>query len=40
MSKTRIWLDGYLAAWSSKDPADVRAIFTDEAEYWFRPDDP
>ncbi|SBS74923.1 nuclear transport factor 2 family protein [uncultured Microbacterium sp.] len=40
MSKTRTWLDGYLTAWKSKDPADVRAIFTDDAEYWFRPDDP
>ncbi|WP_396656963.1 nuclear transport factor 2 family protein [Microbacterium sp.] len=38
MSKTREWLDGYVRAWKSKDPADVRAIFTDDAEYWFRPD--
>ena len=34
------WLDGYIRAWASKDPADVRAIFTDDAEYRFRPDDP
>ena len=39
MSKTRSWLDGYVRAWKSKNPADVRAIFTDDAEYWFRPDD-
>lgn len=40
MSKTREWLVGYLRAWKSNDPDDVRAIFTTEAEYWFRPDDP
>lgn len=39
MSKTRNWLDGYVRAWKSKDPADVRALFTADAEYWFRPDD-
>jgi hypothetical protein len=40
MSRTTQWLDGYLRAWRSKEPEDVRAIFTDDAEYWFRPDDP
>ena len=35
MSQTREWLDRYLRAWVSKDPADVRAIFTDDAKYWF-----
>lgn len=40
MTRTREWLDGYKKAWRSKDPADVRAIFTDDAEYWFRPNDP
>lgn len=39
MTQTRQWLDGYIRAWRSKDAADVRAIFTDDAEYWFRPDD-
>ena len=39
MSKTRTWLDGYVRAWKSKEPADVRALFTVDAEYWFRPDD-
>ena len=39
MTKTSDWLNGYLRAWTSKDPADVRAIFTDDAQYWFRPDD-
>ncbi len=40
MTKTSDWLAGYIKAWESKDPADVRAIFTDDAEYWYRPDDP
>lgn len=40
MSKTSDWLDGYIRAWRSKADADVRAIFTHDAEYWFRPDDP
>jgi len=40
VSQTREWLDGYIRAWVTKDPGDVRAIFTDDAEYWFRPDDP
>jgi hypothetical protein len=39
MTKVSEWLDGYTRAWASKDDADVRAIFTDDAEYWFRPDD-
>ena len=40
MSQTQRWLDGYIRAWTSKTPDDLRAIFTDDAEYWFRPDDP
>lgn len=40
MTPAQRWLDGYIRAWQSKDPDDVRAIFTDDAEYWFRPDDP
>jgi hypothetical protein len=39
MTRAQQWLDGYIRAWESKDPADVRAIFADDAEYWFRPDD-
>lgn len=39
MTKTSDWLEGYIKAWGSKDEVDVRAIFTDDAEYWFRPDD-
>jgi hypothetical protein len=40
MTRTSEWLDGYIKAWGSKDPDDVRVLFTDDAEYWFRPDDP
>lgn len=40
MTRTSDWLAGYEKAWRSKDPDDVRALFTEDAEYWFRPDDP
>ncbi len=40
MTRTSDWLEGYKKAWRTKDAADVRAIFADDAEYWFRPDDP
>lgn len=40
MTKTSDWLDGYRRAWQTKDPIDIRAIFADDGEYWFRPDDP
>lgn len=40
MTPAQRWLDGYIRAWESKDASDVRAIFTDDAEYRFRPDDP
>jgi hypothetical protein len=39
MTRASDWLAGYEKAWRSKDPDDVRTIFTDDAEYWFRPDD-
>lgn len=31
------WIDGYRTAWASNDPADVRALFTEDAEYRFAP---
>ena len=40
MTRTSDWLAGYEKAWRTKDPADVRAVFSDDAQYWFRPDDP
>jgi ketosteroid isomerase-like protein len=32
---TRIdnWIDGYLRAWESNEPSDIRALFTDDAVY-------
>jgi hypothetical protein len=27
------WIQGYLKAWTSNDPADIAALFTEEAEY-------
>ncbi|MRG61127.1 hypothetical protein GE115_14820 [Agromyces sp. CFH 90414] len=34
------WVAGYLKAWETNDPADIGALFTDDAVYEFRPDDP
>ncbi|BDZ47627.1 nuclear transport factor 2 family protein [Naasia aerilata] len=31
------WLEGYLRAWTSNDEADVRALFTESAEYRYEP---
>ncbi|WP_084102458.1 nuclear transport factor 2 family protein [Demequina sp. NBRC 110051] len=39
MTRTSEWLAGYVRAWETKSDEDVRAIFTDDAEYWFRPND-
>jgi ketosteroid isomerase-like protein len=29
----RRWIEAYLAAWSSNDPEDIRALFTEDAVY-------
>ena len=34
------WVDGYRRAWLSNDPDDIRALFTDDALYERRPNDP
>ena len=35
------WMAGYTRAWDSNAPADIRALFTPDAEYRYRPtDDP
>ena len=34
------WIDGYRRAWLSNEESDIRALFTDDAVYEFRPDDP
>jgi len=34
------WVAGYVRAWETNDPADIGALFTDDAVYEYRPDDP
>lgn len=34
------WFRRYRVAWESNDPADIRALFTDDAVYRGSPDDP
>ena len=36
--RTANWVDGYVTAWRSNDPADIRALFTDDAIYLLAPD--
>ena len=31
------WLDRYVAAWKSYDPAGIGALFTEDASYWYHP---
>jgi ketosteroid isomerase-like protein len=31
------WMNGYLRAWDSNDPDEIRAIFTEDATYRTRP---
>ena len=31
------WMDGYVRAWTSNDPADVGGLFTDDATYRTEP---
>lgn len=33
----RTWMEGYLRAWRSNDPADIGALFTDDGEYRTEP---
>jgi ketosteroid isomerase-like protein len=33
----REWVDGYVRAWNSNDPADIGALFTDDAVYFTEP---
>src|SRR4029079_9283982 len=32
----QVWLDRYIAAWSSYDPEAIGALFADEAEYRYQ----
>ena len=34
------WFRGYRKAWESNDESDIRALFTDDAEYHYDPSDP
>lgn len=34
------WMNKYIAAWKSNDPGDIRALFTEDAVYATRPNDP
>ena len=34
------WIDAYRKAWISNDESDIRALFTDDAVYEYRPFDP
>lgn len=34
------WVDGYLQAWSSNDPAVIGALFTEDAAYYTEPHSP
>lgn len=36
--RTANWIDGYLRAWRSNDPAEIGALFTDDAAYLTAPD--
>jgi hypothetical protein len=35
----RSWVEKYIAAWTTNDPEDIRALFTEEAVYATRPHD-
>ena len=35
--RVQAWIDGYVRAWSSNDPADIRALFTQDAAYACEP---
>jgi ketosteroid isomerase-like protein len=33
----RAWIDAYVEAWNSNDPAQIAALFTADASYWSEP---
>jgi ketosteroid isomerase-like protein len=37
--RLQAWLDAYIAAWRSYDPAAIGALFTDDATYAYHPYD-
>jgi hypothetical protein len=36
----RTWMEKYIAAWTTNEPADIKALFTEQAVYATRPHDP
>ncbi|MEJ3405583.1 nuclear transport factor 2 family protein [Rathayibacter sp. YIM 133350] len=40
MSDINDWMQRYIAAWDSNDPDHIRALFTDDAEYYTLPGRP
>lgn len=33
----RKWVEGYVRAWNSNDPSDIKALFTEDARYFTEP---
>jgi uncharacterized protein (TIGR02246 family) len=36
-SRLRAWVDAYVQAWNSNDPADIGGLFADDAAYFTEP---
>jgi SnoaL-like domain len=39
VTQAQEWLDGYIAAWRSNDPDDIRRLFSDQVSYRYHPYD-
>jgi len=37
INRITAWVEGYQRAWNSNDPAEIGALFTDDARYYQRP---
>jgi hypothetical protein len=37
VNRVTAWIDGYVRAWNSNDPADIRVLFSEDAEYYTAP---
>jgi uncharacterized protein (TIGR02246 family) len=37
LERVTTWINGYVRAWNTNDPADIRALFTADAEYYTAP---
>jgi uncharacterized protein (TIGR02246 family) len=38
--RLRSWVEGYVRAWNSNDPAEIGALFTEDASYYTEPYSP